>query len=40
MALGVPATIKLDSSNDGVAIASAALYASNGRRYRDELREL
>jgi len=40
MALGVPATIKLDSCNDAVAVASAELYASNGRRYREELRKL
>jgi carbonic anhydrase/acetyltransferase-like protein (isoleucine patch superfamily) len=40
MALGVPAVLKLDSCNDAVALASAALYASNGRRYREELRKL
>jgi hypothetical protein len=40
MALGVPATLKLDACNEAVALASAALYASNARRYRDELRQL
>ncbi|MGH3732965.1 MAG: gamma carbonic anhydrase family protein [Acidimicrobiales bacterium] len=40
MALGVPAVMKLDSCTEEVAVASAALYASNGRRYRDQLREL
>jgi hypothetical protein len=40
MALGVPASLKLDACNDSVAVASAALYASNGRRFRDELRKL
>jgi carbonic anhydrase/acetyltransferase-like protein (isoleucine patch superfamily) len=40
MALGVPATLKLDSCNEDVAVADAALYASNGRRFRDELRRL
>jgi hypothetical protein len=40
MALGVPAVMKLDSCNEGVAVAAAALYASNGRRFREELRLL
>jgi carbonic anhydrase/acetyltransferase-like protein (isoleucine patch superfamily) len=40
MALGVPASIKLDACNEDVAVASAAKYASNGRRFRDELRKL
>ncbi len=40
MALGVPATLKLDSCNEDVAVAAAALYASNGRRFRDELKRL
>jgi carbonic anhydrase/acetyltransferase-like protein (isoleucine patch superfamily) len=40
MALGVPAVMKLDSCNEDVAVAAAALYASNGRRFRDELRRL
>jgi carbonic anhydrase/acetyltransferase-like protein (isoleucine patch superfamily) len=40
MALGVPATLKLDSCNEDVAVASAALYAANGRHYRNELRRL
>jgi carbonic anhydrase/acetyltransferase-like protein (isoleucine patch superfamily) len=40
MALGVPATLKLDSCNEDVAVASAALYSANGRHYRNELRRL
>jgi carbonic anhydrase/acetyltransferase-like protein (isoleucine patch superfamily) len=40
MALGVPAQLKLDSCNESVALASAALYAANGRRYKAELRKL
>lgn len=40
MALGVPAVMKLDSCNEDVAVASAALYASNARRYKDELKRL
>jgi carbonic anhydrase/acetyltransferase-like protein (isoleucine patch superfamily) len=40
MALGVPASLKLDSCNEDVAVASAALYAANGRHYRNELRKL
>jgi hypothetical protein len=40
MALGVPAVIKLDSCNEDIAVASAALYASNARRYKDELKRL
>jgi carbonic anhydrase/acetyltransferase-like protein (isoleucine patch superfamily) len=40
MALGVPATLKLDSCNEDVAVASAALYAANGRHFRNELRRL
>ncbi len=40
MALGVPASIKLDSCDEAVALASAALYAANARRYREELRRL
>jgi carbonic anhydrase/acetyltransferase-like protein (isoleucine patch superfamily) len=40
MALGVPATIKQGSGSDDVALASAALYVANARRYRAELRKL
>jgi carbonic anhydrase/acetyltransferase-like protein (isoleucine patch superfamily) len=40
MALGVPASLRLDSCNAEVAIASAARYAQNGRRYKAELKKL
>jgi carbonic anhydrase/acetyltransferase-like protein (isoleucine patch superfamily) len=40
MALGVPASIKLDTCSDSVAVASATLYAANARRYKAELRKL
>lgn len=40
MALGVPATIKLDASSDEHILLSAALYVENGRRYKDELKLL
>jgi carbonic anhydrase/acetyltransferase-like protein (isoleucine patch superfamily) len=40
MALGVPAELRLDSCNEAVALASAALYAQNGRRYKAELKKL
>ena len=33
-------SIKLDSCDEAVAVASAALYAANARRYREELRRL
>lgn len=40
LAVGVPASIKLDAS-DPVAIEyGAALYVENGRRYKNELRQL
>jgi carbonic anhydrase/acetyltransferase-like protein (isoleucine patch superfamily) len=39
-ALGVPATIRHDSSDDAVALASAALYVGNAHRYQSELRRL
>ncbi len=39
-ALGVPAVIRPDTSDDTVALASADLYANNARRYRAELRRL
>jgi carbonic anhydrase/acetyltransferase-like protein (isoleucine patch superfamily) len=40
MALGVPATLRLESCTEDVAVASAALYAQNGRRYKAELKKL
>jgi carbonic anhydrase/acetyltransferase-like protein (isoleucine patch superfamily) len=40
MALGVPATLRLDSCTEDVAVASAALYAENGRRYKADLKKL
>jgi carbonic anhydrase/acetyltransferase-like protein (isoleucine patch superfamily) len=40
MALGVPATLRLESCTEDVALASAALYAQNGRRYKAELKKL
>ena len=40
MALGVPASLKLDSCNEAVAVASAALYVANARRFRAELRKI
>jgi carbonic anhydrase/acetyltransferase-like protein (isoleucine patch superfamily) len=40
MALGVPAQLKLDSCNESVTLASAALYVANARRYKSELRKL
>jgi carbonic anhydrase/acetyltransferase-like protein (isoleucine patch superfamily) len=40
MALGVPAKLRLESCTEAVAVASAALYAENGRRYKAELKRL
>jgi carbonic anhydrase/acetyltransferase-like protein (isoleucine patch superfamily) len=40
MALGVPAKLRLESCTEDVAVASAALYAENGRRYKAELKRL
>lgn len=40
MALGVPASLRLESCTEDVAVASAALYAQNARRYKDELRKI
>jgi carbonic anhydrase/acetyltransferase-like protein (isoleucine patch superfamily) len=40
LAVGVPAVIKLDASNEEVIIASAALYVGNAARYKNELRQL
>ncbi|MHB8379631.1 MAG: gamma carbonic anhydrase family protein [Acidimicrobiales bacterium] len=37
MALGVPATVRLDASSDEFTLVSAALYVENGRRYKSEL---
>ena len=39
-ALGVPATMRPDSSDEAVAVASASLYVANARRYREELRRV
>jgi carbonic anhydrase/acetyltransferase-like protein (isoleucine patch superfamily) len=40
LAVGVPAVIKLDASNEELIVASAALYVGNAARYKKELREL
>jgi carbonic anhydrase/acetyltransferase-like protein (isoleucine patch superfamily) len=40
LAVGVPAAIKLDASNEEMILASAALYVDNAARYKKELREL
>ena len=40
LAVGVPATIKLNASNEELILASAALYVDNAARYKEELREL
>ncbi|HVA70733.1 MAG TPA: gamma carbonic anhydrase family protein [Acidimicrobiales bacterium] len=40
MALGVPASLKLDASSEEGTLASAALYVANAHRYRAELRKL
>jgi carbonic anhydrase/acetyltransferase-like protein (isoleucine patch superfamily) len=40
LAVGVPAAIKLDASDEEVIMASAALYVGNAARYKKELREL
>jgi carbonic anhydrase/acetyltransferase-like protein (isoleucine patch superfamily) len=40
LAVGVPAVIRLDASNDELIVASAALYVDNAARYKKELREL
>lgn len=40
MALGVPVQIKQGAAADAHVALGAALYVSNGRRYRDELRRL
>ena len=40
LAVGVPATIKPDASDDELIVASAVLYVDNGRRYKTELRLL
>ena len=40
MALGVPATVRLDSSSDELTLLSAALYVENVRRYKADLRLL
>ncbi len=40
LAVGVPATVKLNASNREHIVAAAALYVANARRYRLELRAL
>ena len=40
LAVGVPATIKADASDESHIMAAAALYVDNARRYRQELRVL
>lgn len=40
LAVGVPATIKLDASSEELILLSAALYVENAARYKKELREL
>lgn len=40
MALGVPATMRLDAVPEGAFAEAVQLYAGNGRRYRTELRRL
>jgi carbonic anhydrase/acetyltransferase-like protein (isoleucine patch superfamily) len=39
-ALGVPASLRLDSCSEDVAVASAARYAENARRYKAEMKRL
>ena len=39
-ALGIPAKIKPDSVQEGQFASAVALYVSNGKRYREELRRL
>ena len=38
LAVGVPATIKIDSSGEASILESASLYVANAKRYRQELR--
>jgi carbonic anhydrase/acetyltransferase-like protein (isoleucine patch superfamily) len=40
LAVGVPATLKLDAVLPGAFADNAANYVDNGRRYREELRRL
>jgi carbonic anhydrase/acetyltransferase-like protein (isoleucine patch superfamily) len=40
LAVGVPALIKPDASDEAGIVASAALYVANAARYKEELREL
>ena len=40
LAVGVPATLKLDASDEAAIVASANLYVANGRRYKKDLRAL
>jgi hypothetical protein len=39
-AMGVPASIRLDFSNEDEIVQSAELYVNNARRYKEELRLL
>ncbi len=40
MALGIPATMRLDAVPEGAFTAAVAMYVANGERYRRELRRL
>ena len=40
MALGVPAKIRPDAVPEGAHALAAKMYVANGRRYRDELRQI
>jgi carbonic anhydrase/acetyltransferase-like protein (isoleucine patch superfamily) len=40
MALGIPAKVRLDASDQEFIIANAAVYAGNAQRYRRELRRI
>jgi carbonic anhydrase/acetyltransferase-like protein (isoleucine patch superfamily) len=40
LAVGVPAVIKPDASDESLIVASAALYVANAARYKEELRAL
>ncbi len=40
MAMGIPATMRLDAVPDGAFEAAVEMYAANGRRYASELRRL
>jgi carbonic anhydrase/acetyltransferase-like protein (isoleucine patch superfamily) len=40
LAVGVPATIKLNASSEEMIVEASSLYVENGRRYKRELRLL